>query len=325
MENSSLKRENAQGRVWLILAISAAAGLVTIWIPAGFVIVPALWAYTGARTKPAWMALPAVIYAVGALYFYTTIAALGMIVCTAGVSAALYYMQTKRVSNTYTVLTLAGIFLLGLYISVALPGVVSGDGAFAAVQSVMDEMIDYYREALSQSGSVNTEYASLINEYLDAFSEAVPTYIVPVLCVFSGVMGLGNLLFFRLFCRKHPEISLAPMQAFRLWALPRSMMLGLLLMLVGSLVMEWGGWAFSDSLGNTVNVLVGMPLLVQGLCVVDFLLKRSNKNVATLRAVVYTGVGVLFGLTQMPLILIGCFEQIFHFRRRVQTMPPRAG
>ncbi len=323
MENSSLKQENAQRRVWLILAISAAAGLITIWIPAGFIIVPALWAYAGVRTKPAWMALPAVIYAVGVFSFYTTIAAIGMIVCVIGAAAVLYYMQTKRVSNTYTALALAGVFLVGLYISVALPGVMSGDGAFAAIVSALDEMIDFYRQALSQAGAANAEYVALANAYLDAFSEAVPNYIVPALCIFAGLLGLGNLLFFRLFCKKSPDISLAPMRAFRYWSLPRSMMLGLLLLLVGSLVLEWNGWAFADSFGNTVNVLVGMPLLLQGLCVIDFLIVRAKKNITTRRAIVYTTIGVLFSLAQMPLILIGCFEQIFHFRIRVQTMPPR--
>jgi hypothetical protein len=323
MENSSLKQENTRGRAWLLLAVSAVAGLVTVWVPAGFVIVPALWAYAAARTKPAWMVLLAVIYVVGALSFYTTIAAIGMIVCIAATAAALFYMQIKHVGNTYTALTLAGVSLLGLYISVALPGVISGDGAFAAVQSAMDGMIDFYREALTHVNGANAEYVALANEYLDAFSDAVPSYIVSALCIFAGVLGLGNLLFFRLFCRKHPEISLAPMRAFRHWALPRSMMLGLLLLLVGSLVLSWSGWPFADSFGNTVNVLVGMPLLLQGLCVIDFLLVRAKKNITTRRAVVYTAIGVLFSIAQMPLILIGCFEQIFHFRTRVQTMPPR--
>lgn len=325
MENSSLKQENTKRRGWFLLAISAVAGLVTIWFPAGLIIVPALWAYAGARTKPAWMALPAVIYAVGAISFYTTVAAIGMTVCMAGAAVALYGMQIKRVGNTYTALTLAGVFLFGLYVSIALPGILSGDGAFAAIQTAMDGMIDFYRQALTQAADANAEYISLINEYLDAFSEAVPTYIVPALCIFSGVMGLSNFLFFRLFCRKHPEIPIAQMRAFRYWTLPRSMMLGLLLLLVGSLVFEWSGWSYSDSLGNTVNVLVGMPLLLQGLCVVDFLLVRSGRNVTARRAISYTAIGVLFSIAQMPLILIGCFEQIFHFRSRAQAMPPRAG
>jgi uncharacterized protein YybS (DUF2232 family) len=187
----------------------------------------------------------------------------------------------------------------------------------------MDGMIDFYREALAQASNINAEYVALANEYLDAFSDAVPTYIVPALCIFASVLGLGNLLFFRLFCKKHKEIPLAPMRAFRYWVLPRSMMFGLLLLLVGSLVLEWNGWLFAESFGNTVNVLVGMPLLLQGLCVVDFLLVRSNKNVTTRRAIVYTAIGVLFSISQMPLILIGCFEQIFHFRIRTLTMPPR--
>ncbi len=323
MENSSLKQENAQHRVWLILAISAAAGLVAIWIPVGLIIVPALWAYAGARTKPVWMALPAVIYAVGVFSFYTAVAAIGMIVCVAGTTAVLYYMQTKRVSNTYTALTLAGVFLLGLYISVALPGVMSGDGAFAAIVSALDEMIDFYRQALSQAGAANAEYVSMANTYLDALSDAMPSYIVPALCIFAGALGLGNLLFFRLFCKKHSEIALPPMRAFRYWSLPRSMMFGLLLLLVGSLVLEWSGWTFADSFGNTVNVLVGMPLLLQGLCVIDFLIVRKKKSVSTRRAIIYTAIGILFSIAQMPLILIGCFEQIFHFRIRVQTMPPR--
>jgi uncharacterized protein YybS (DUF2232 family) len=113
------------------------------------------------------------------------------------------------------------------------------------------------------------------------------------------------------------------MRAFRYWALPRSVMLGLFALLVGALVLEWSGWTFADSLSNTVNVLVGMPLLLQGLCVIDFLLVRSSKNVSATRAVSYTAIGVLFGIAQMPLILIGCFEQIFRFRERGMKAPPR--
>ena len=37
-----------------------------------------------------------------------------------------------------------------------------------------------------------------------------------------------------------------------------------------SCILEWTGWVFADGMTNTVNVLVGMPLLLQGLCVIDF-------------------------------------------------------
>ena len=77
-------------------------------------------------------------------------------------------------------------------------------------------------------------------------------------------------------------------------------------------------------MANTVNVLVGMPLLLQGLCVVDFLIARSRKHVNAGRALAYAGIGILFSLAQTPLILIGCFDQVFRIRERMRGTPPRA-
>jgi len=114
------------------------------------------------------------------------------------------------------------------------------------------------------------------------------------------------------------------MRPFRDWTLPNSMTLGLFILLVGSLILNWAGWAFADGMSNTVNALVGMPLLLQGLCVVDFFLARSQRNAAVGRALTYVGIGLLFSFLQTPLILVGCFEQIFHVRDRIRGVPPRA-
>jgi hypothetical protein len=186
MENRTQQPEHAQGRVWLILAVSAIAGVVTLLIPAGLIVLPALWAYLAARTKPAWLILPAAVYGIGAFYFYSPIAALGMIVAAAGGALALYYLQIRRVSNTYTALTLAGVFLLGLYVSVSLPGVTSGAGAFQSIQTIIDGLIDYYRAALTQVTDGNTEYAALLGEYLDAFSESIRRLSCPRCASFPG-------------------------------------------------------------------------------------------------------------------------------------------
>jgi hypothetical protein len=55
--------------------------------------------------------------------------------------------------------------------------------------------------------------------------------VVAALSIFAGVMGLGNLLFFRLFCRKHKEIAISPIGNSGLVS-PRSMMFGLFALLV---------------------------------------------------------------------------------------------
>ncbi|MCE5187931.1 MAG: YybS family protein [Eubacteriales bacterium] len=323
MEKIQTQPNRAKNGAWLILLLSVIVAAATAWIPAGLLLAPAFWAYAGARGKPAWIALPALVYGALALMLYNTEAALGLFVSATAAAFALYYMQTRRISNAYTALTLAGLFLAGLYCAVCLPGILSGAGAFAGSQAAMDEMISFYRTAAAQISGISAEYLDFINTYLDAFSEAVPSFIVAALCAGAGVLGLGNLLFFRLFCRRRKEIAISPMREFRYWTMPRSMMLGLFALLIGSLVLEWTGWTFSDGMSSTVNVLVAMPLLLQGLCVIDFFLARARRSAATARVVSYVLIGLLFGLVQTPLILLGCLEQIVRIRERTQNMPPK--
>ena len=324
MENVQSQPSHAKNRAWLILLLSVLSAVVVATLPAALLLAPALWAYAGARTKPGWIALPAATYGALALYSYGSMeAALGLSLAAAAAAVAVYYMLTHKMSNAYTALTLSGIFLVGLYSAVCLPGVLSGAGAFAGAQAAIDETISLYKVAVQQMSGLNADTLTLINEYLDAFSKAVPSFIVGGLCAGAGVLGLSNLLFFRLFCRKRTEISISPMRAFRFWTMPRSMMLGLFALLIGSLALEWSGWTYAEGLSNTVNVLVGMPLLLQGLCVIDFFLARKPQKATTARVVTYVLLTLLFGLLQTPLILLGCMEQIFRIRDRMQNTPPK--
>ena len=324
MEDFTPKPGGAKDRAWLALLISVVAGLATVFIPAGLLLLPALFAYAGAKTNRAWVALPVVFYAALAFTVYGWEAALGLTFSVAAATAVFCYTQTHDVSNTYTALTLSGLFLVGLYCAVCLPGVLSGAGAFAEAQAAIDSVLSVYREAAQQLPGVSAESLAQIGEYIDAFSEAVPSNVVAALCASAGVFGLANVLFYHLFCRKCKTIRLAPMREFRYWTMPRSMVLGLFAILIGSYAMDWAGWTFADGMVNTVNMLVGMPLLLQGLSVVDFLIARSQKNVTVNRVVTYVLLGVLFGIAQMPLVMIGCFELIFRFRDRIQNVPPKS-
>ncbi len=324
MENSKQQPARDVKRAWPVLLLSVFAAAVAIVFPSVLCIAPALWAFAGARTKPHWIVLPAVVFAAGAFSQYTTIAAAGLTGAAGLAAGVIYAFLTRRVSNSYTALTLAGIFLTGLYAAVCLPGILAGRGAFTDIQAAMGARFDVYRSILEQMPDADAQITTYFSEMLDAFYQATPNLVVSALSVLSTVLGLSNLLFFRLFCRKHPEISISPMREFRDWSLPRSMTFGLFALLIGSLVLEWTGWTFADGMSNTVNVIVGMPFLLQGLCVLDFLIARSKRHVALSRALTYTGIGVLFGVVQMPLVLVGCFEQFFRFRDRMRGAPPRA-
>lgn len=325
MENSKLHDSGAKTGGWFALLIAVLVSTVSFVMPSMLLVVaPALWAYAGARTKPQYIAVPALVYAAGVFTNYSGVVAAGLTGAAVLSAVLVYVLLTRRVSNAYTTLTLAGIFLAGLYVAFCLPGILAGRGAFADMQAAVGEINAFYRTTLAQMPQLNADYATFLTDAMDRLYETTPTLVVAMLCVFAGVLGLSNLLFFRLFCRKHPEIAISPMRPFREWMLPQSMITGLIVLVIGSLILQLTGWTFAESFSNTADALVGMPLMLQGLCVVDFLIYRSQKNVTVGRTLTYVGIGVLYAYLQMPLIIVGIFDQIFHLRARLRGTPPRA-
>ena len=322
MENSNQQPSRAKQRGWLILLISVAVAFIAAFFPYALLVAPALWAYAGARTKPYWMLLPIATFALCTLQLDSPEILAGLYGAAVLASVIIYFMMTRRMSNSETALMLAGVFLVGLYASICLPGVLAGRGAFADIQSQMSAIIEVNREALKNTPQIDAAMAQSALDMMDMIEQSVATYFVAVLCVFASVLGLGNLLFFRLFCRKHPEISISPIRPFRDWTLPRSVTLGLFILLVGSLVLELADWEFADGFAATANILVAMPLFLQGLSVMDFIIVRSKKNIVITRTLAYIGTLILFRYTAYALLLIGCFDQIFRIRLRMSAIPP---
>ncbi|MEN6634658.1 MAG: DUF2232 domain-containing protein [Clostridiaceae bacterium] len=322
MENSNQQPSRAKQRGWLILLISVAVAFIAAFFPYALLVAPALWAYAGARTKPYWMLLPIATFALCALQLDSPEILAGLYGAAVLASVIIYFMMTRRMSNSETALMLAGVFLVGLYASICLPGVLAGRGAFADIQSQMSAIISVNREALKNTPQIDAAMAQSALDMMDMIEQSVATYFVAVLCVFASVLGLSNLLFFRLFCRKHPEITISPIRPFRDWTLPRSMTLGLLAILILALFTEFTGWAFADGFAATANILVAMPLFLQGLSVMDFIIVRSKKNIVITRTLAYIGTLILFRYTAYALLLIGCFDQIFRIRLRMSAIPP---
>jgi len=322
MENSNQQPSRANSRGWLVLLLSVVVACIAAYFPLALLIAPALWAYAGARTKPIWMMLPIAVFALCTLQIASPAILAGWYGAAALSAVLIYVMMTRHMSHSDTALILAGVFLVGLYATLCLPGVLAGRGAFADIQSATSSLIATDRATLAQMPQIDENMVKSITDTLDLIYESIPVGFVAVLCVFASIMGLGNLLFFRLFCRKHPEISISPIRPFREWTLPNSTTLGLFFLLVLSLIAEFADWSYADGFAMTANILVALPLFLQGLCVVDYFIVRSKKNITMTRVLIYAGTIILFQYTAMALLLIGCFDQIFHIRLRMSTLPP---
>lgn len=308
-------------RAGTMLLAATAIGLAAVFMPFALPVASAFFAYVMCKTKPAFLALFGGVFALGALLLYGGLSAACLTAITAGIAAALYALQTRKVGNAYTVATVSGIALLALYALICLPGILSGEGAFSLVEAVARDVAGGVKEFLASVPDAEAEAAQL-NEYIDVYLASIPTLVVPVLAIFAAVTGFGSFLLFRAFAR-NKGLSLTLLPAFRFWKIPGTLATGLIVMLAGSLLLDLIGWDYAEALTNAVNTIVGMPLMLQGLCVLDFMLVRRGGNVTTRRVLVYIATGLFLWAAQMPLVVLGCLEQILRFRART-TPPPSA-
>lgn len=299
------------------------AGALCALVPIGAIVLPAFWAYAMHRTRPWYLALfaaaeAAVIWALGPSLPAFCLAGLNV-----GMAAVLFYMQGNRFGNAYTALTMLGVGLIALYASVCLPGILAGRGAFDDVQTAMDATLALMRELLAQTPGATPALMDTAEEYFSYMSQTIASMVVPVLCIAAGVLALCNLLLFHLFAAK-AHLAVPPLRRFCDWAIPQSMTFGLMFLLVASFVAEWTGWIFAEGLTGTVEILILMPLCLQGLCVIDFLIVKRNRHVALRRTLIYLCVAFLPMFAQMPLMIVSCADQIFRLRARAAT-PPMQG
>lgn len=319
--NVSSPGSGTGGKVWwVVLCLGAGALAVLIW-PV-YLLLPALFANAMFRGKPQWLLLMAAVNFGAAYGLYADWLLAACLAALAALPAlAIYWMQKRRMGNAYTVAVGAGLSLVALYCMVCLPGILAGEGAFRAVQDVFAESFLYMREALAAVPAEMAEMAALTGEYLDAFEEAIPSLVVPVLCIMAGVLGLSNLLFFRLFARKQ-DFGLARLRPFSDWEIPRSVTGGLVLLIIASFVLRLLDWEFAASFSATINVVLGFPLILQGLALIDFFLKRVQGRRTLIRTITFVAIGLLFALLQTVLMLVGCLEQVFRLRQRIRSAPP---
>ena len=309
-----------------LLLIGLLVSIACASFPLGLVALPAFWAYAMFRTRPAILGVFFGSFTACALVLYLPNLAIALcFIVIAGASAViLYVMQAKRMSNVITVAALAGVAIVILYAAICMPGILSGAGAFAAIQADAETLVAQLRQMLTAGGAIQTEeMRTLYEAYLEAMPEAIVAAVVPSFCLSGGLLGLGNVLFLRLFARRH-DFGLAPMRPFRLWSIPRELTVGLCIMLIGAAILNFMELDYAFGVSSTVNVLVGMPLTLQGICCVDYLLYRKGGNLRRKRILIYIGIGIFFYLMQMGLMLVGCVDQVVRFRERAEgTIPPQ--
>ncbi len=297
------------------MLVAILTALVAPAFPLAYAVLIALFAYTMLRTKERFLIPLVCCNALTAFLIYDVVTAICFVMIGLCGALLLYAMQKAQFSNAYTAAAVAASTLVFLYCIVCLPGIVTGEGPYALAHLVMDQSLAMTREMM-ESTLGQAQNALFDWDAVTAYvAEAVEVMTVPALFSVAAVAGLSNFLFFRLFARKK-NLPIPKMRKLRDWSIPNSLTTGLFILLIGSLILEFTDLTYAAAVSNTVNVLVGVPLMLQGLAAIDFFIVRSAKSVTAKRVITYVLCGIFFSLIQSVLVMIGCAEQVFRFRER---------
>ena len=312
-------------RTAVFAALLSAAAAV---LPLGLVVVPAYLVYAAFAGGITALVTGAAVYVAASFLLYVPTTAAAFSVLFVGIAAVIYGMMKAKKPHAYVVLAAMGAAMVGLYMLVCMPGILSGDGAFAEAQRITDDSIKFMQDAVRTAKSMGAAFdedaLKLLDSYYAAFSADVPKLVVPALAVIAGVIGLANVLFFRLFARKYVEaFHILPLHPFREWRVPNGLTAGLFIMLIGALILNFTGWDYAEGLVGTIEILAVLPFLLQGVCVTDFLIARRSKNPVSMRVVIYILMVILFGAFRTPLLIVGAMDQLLRIRDRANGIPPQ--
>lgn len=303
------------------LLVGVLLGTLTGLFPLALLFVPAFWASVALRGRFSTLLLFMAAFLAGTLTLYTPYTAITLTLLCGLPAIILYVFVPKKMDHVTVMAIIAGVGILLLYAALCLPGILSGEGAFSRIQAYIDLAVEGSRGAMSGMPGAAPELIAAYEGYLDMLGDAAALITMPALCACGVALGLGNYLFFRRFTRKGGYDFLL-MRPFRLWAIPPAFTLGICLFLIGSFALDLMELPYAAALSATVTVLVGTPLIIQGLALIDFTIVRKGKRIKLRRIVIYTLAGLFFSLLQMPLMLTGCMEQLLHIRDRYNALPP---
>jgi len=188
------------------------------------------------------------------------------------------------------------------------------------LQTTMAEIVGFMKEQMAAI-AVTAETEAAMAQYvqlLDATVLAIPDMAAGIICLFGSVAGILSVVCFFAFTRKHREaLGIPAPKPFRLWSIPRAWTKGIMFLYVLAFVLMIADYANAAAVHNTVMQLLSVPLIVQGLAMIAFLLSMRKYPSKSLNAVIFTAIGVLFAIVQSMLTMIGLFEQVMRMRERV--------
>jgi len=301
------------------LGLGALAGLAGCYVPVALYLVPgffgfALAAWGAPGAIPAFAAVLAADFlllgAADALYVASLWAPASLII-----GLVIAKKLPWRSAVAFSALALG----VALYLSLTLGSMLAGENPFAEVTALMKENTAQLLNQLAASPfGQDAEYMKAAGSLFADIADATPQIAIVTVCGGAMFFSLADVLIARGLC-KAAKRELRPMAHFALWQLSKQHGYAALAAIAGTLVVLLAGLANAEAIFAAAACIVIMPLMLMGVCYMEFLLRMSGGKRALRRAAFYA-----FALFLMPysLILTGLMDRVTRVRRHYTQKKP---
>lgn len=310
-------------RVYALLFYPAAVAL-------GADVLQSIGRRKGAETLLALVLVPGTVLAMLHPQQGLLSAVMGALLLPAGV-LTLGLLQRKHMGGFFTAAGVTGVTVALLYGMLCMPGVLSGEGAFTQMQQEITAAEAPLVEMLLEMQGATTVEAEqqMISQFLSVLQEVpatVPYVAAGEICFYGGVSGFLSTLLFFAFTRKYRvALGVNAPSHFRLWTMPKSFTVPVLLLSVAGFIMALTGTDNGHAVYNTITLLFEVPFIVMGIAMLDYLLSLLPRRNTLWKVLVFVGIGVLFTAVANVLMMIGLFEQVFRIREKREYLLSHGG
>ena len=229
-----------------------------------------------------------------------------------------FYLKKKQPYRTAVVAASLAL-AVGYYCLICLPGVLAGEGPFKLMEDFflsMAKMLETQAAPLLEAGILLEEDLTLVADMARSMSLMAAEMTVGSIGILSMGFGLLDVLIARMLAKR--TVELKPMAPFYRWQLSKQYTV------IAFLALGTALFTYLFKLNNAGAVFVAaecvvlLPVVLMGLCFLEFLSKVPGSGGNVRRILTYVCVVLLIPYSLAFLLVIGFIDRAARIRRRVR-------
>ena len=221
------------------------------------------------------------------------------------IPVCLEFFSKRKLPHRYTVLALAVIITVGMYLSMCIDSLIAGKAPYEGAVEVWEAlMVAPFEDIVANGGAEYRDYVTVFK----SFEDFIPDLLMPCSVAAGEALSLGLVMFFRL-CYKIFKLEPQKMARLSDWRLPQNSLIGAVILALPIALAYIIGLNRANAIALSLGIIIVSMFSVQGFAYLMFFLDATKAPVI-LKVLLWLIPILLFPYSLIMLAIFGIKEQI---------------